>query len=178
MAMRWYVVNAYSNFEHKVAEGIREAAARKNLSHLFEDIVVPVERGVEVRKGRKVEVERKFFPGYVLVRMELTDDTWALVRNVPKVSGFLENNGKPSPMAERDVQQMLGRMREEAERPATPLAARFEVGDAVRVTDGPFTSFSGTVEETDLEKGRLKVSVSIFGRATNVDLDFSQVEKA
>jgi len=175
MAKRWYIVHAYSNFERKVADSIREKAAQKGLAHLFEEILVPTEKVVEMRRGRKVDSERKFFPGYVLVKMELSDDAWHLVKNTPKVTGFLGSKTKPSPISDAEAERIMKQTQEGVERPRP--AVLFEVGEQVRVADGPFTSFNGTVEEVDEEKGRVKVSVSIFGRSTPVELEYGQVEK-
>ncbi|MCO4316816.1 transcription termination/antitermination protein NusG [Phyllobacterium sp. 21LDTY02-6] len=175
MAARWYIVHAYSNFEKKVAESIEEKARQKGLSHLFEKILVPTEKVVEVRRGRKVDAERKFFPGYVLVRADLTDDAYHLIKNTPKVTGFLGSDSKPIAISDREADQILMQVQEGVERPKASIS--FEIGESVRVADGPFASFNGTVQEVDDERSRLKVEVSIFGRATPVDLEFGQVEK-
>ena len=175
MSTRWYIVHAYSNFENKVAQSIRDQAAQRNLADKFEEVLVPTEKVVEVRRGRKVEAERKFFPGYVLVKMELTDDTWHLVKNAPKVTGFLGGGGKPQAISETEALRIMNQVQEGVERPKPSIT--FEVGENVRVTDGPFTSFTGLVEEVDEDKSRLKVAVSIFGRATPVELEYTQVEK-
>ncbi len=175
MAKRWYVVHVYSGFEKKIAQQLKELAAQKGLSDAIDEVLVPAEEVLEMRRGQKVSSERKFFPGYVLVRMELTDDTWHLVKDTPKVTGFLGSKTRPSPISEAEAERIIKQSREGVERPRP--AVMFEVGEQVRVADGPFTSFIGMVEEVDEEKGRLKVSVSIFGRSTPVDLEFSQVEK-
>ena len=175
MAARWYIIHVYSGFEKKVMQSIREQAQQQGLQQLFEEILVPMEEVVEVKRGKKVQAERKFFPGYVLVKMELNDETWHLVRNTAKVTGFLGPGGRPSPIPEQEADRIMRQMQEGIEHPR-PLVT-FMSGDQVRVSDGPFSSFSGVVEEVDDAKGRLKVSVSIFGRATPVELEYSQVEK-
>ena len=175
MSMRWYIVHAYSNFEKKVAELIREQAAQRNCADRFEEILVPTEHVVEVRRGRKVNTERKFFPGYVLVKCDLTDQVFSLIKNTPKVTGFLGADNKPMPISEEEANRIKGQVAEGVERPKATIS--FEVGETVRVADGPFASFNGTVEEVDEDRSRVKVAVSIFGRATPVELEFSQVEK-
>ncbi len=175
MAKRWYIVQAYSNFERKVAEDIRQKVASNGLDHLFDDVLVPTEKVTEVRRGRKVDAERKFFPGYVLVKMELTDETFHLIKNTPKVTGFLGADNKPQPISEREAMSILQQVQEGVDRPKPSVS--FEIGESVRVSDGPFASFSGVVEEVDEERARLKVEVSIFGRPTPVELEYGQVEK-
>jgi transcription termination/antitermination protein NusG len=175
MTSRWYAVHAYSNFERKVAESIREQAKQRGLADLFEEILVPTEKVVEVRRGRKVDAERKFFPGYVLVKMKLTDDAYHLIKNTPKVTGFLGSDNKPMPLSDAEADRIIHQVQEGIERPKPSVS--FEVGEQVRVSDGPFASFNGTVEEVDEARSRLKVAVSIFGRATPVELEFGQVEK-
>jgi transcriptional antiterminator NusG len=172
---KWYIVHAYSNFEKKVAESIREQAKTQGLDENFSDILVPTEDVVEIRRGRKVNAERKFFPGYVLVKMELTDEAYHLIKNTPKVTGFLGQGNKPMPVSEKEVQRIVGAIEEGVERPKPTI--RFDLGEKIRVTDGPFASFDGVVESVDEERARLRVSVSIFGRATPVDLEYTQVEK-
>jgi len=175
MAKRWYIVQAYSNFERKVAEAIKEKVAQTKLDDYFDDVIVPTEKVVEVRRGRKVDTERKFFPGYVLVKMELTDQTFHLIKNTPKVTGFLGADNKPMPISEKEAMSILQQVQEGVEHPKPSVS--FEVGESVRVSDGPFASFNGIVEEVDEERSRLKVEVSIFGRPTPVELEYGQVEK-
>ena len=179
MTARWYIVHAYSNFEKKVAEDIQKKAEQKGLSALIEQIVVPTEKVVEVRRGKKVDAERKFFPGYVMMKAELTDAIISLVKNVPRVTGFLgedKHTSKPMHITEKEAERILHQVQEGVERPKPSVT--FEIGEAVRVSDGPFASFNGFVQEVDEERARLKVEVSIFGRAVPVDLEFGQVEKA
>ena len=174
MTARWYIVHAYSNFEKKVAEDIENKAKQKGLSEQIEQIVVPTEKVVEVRRGSKVDAERKFFPGYVLVKANLTDAVFSLVKNTPKVTGFL-GDSKPMPITDKEAERILNQVQEGVERPKPSIT--FEIGEQVRVSDGPFASFNGFVQEVDEERARLKVEVSIFGRAVPVDLEFGQVEK-
>ena len=175
MAKQWYVVQAYSGFEDKVVERLKERIERSGLSDQFGEIIVPREEVVELKKGKKVSSQRKFFPGYVLVEMEMNDETWHVVKDTPQVSGFLGSGGKPRPMPAREVEALKRQIEEGVERPRPKVM--FEVGDAVRVLEGPFASFNGVVEEVMEDKAKLKVSVSIFGRPTPVELDFVQVEK-
>jgi transcriptional antiterminator NusG len=175
MAHRWYVIHVHSGFEKKVAQTVRETALKKGLEDRFSEILVPTEEVVEVRRGAKVNAERKFFPGYVLIKMDLTDESWHLVKNTPKVTGFLGGGGRPAPISESEAQRILNQVIEGVEHPKP--AVMFEVGEQVRVSDGPFATFIGTVEEVDEGKSRLKVAVSIFGRATPVELEYTQVEK-
>jgi transcription termination/antitermination protein NusG len=172
---RWYIVHAYSNFEKKVAESIREQAKQRGLTDHFEEVMVPTEKVVEVRRGRKVDAERKFFPGYVLVKMDLTDEVYHLIKNTPKVTGFLGTDKKPMPISDAEADRILHQVQEGIERPKPSVS--FEIGEQVRVSDGPFASFNGVVEEVDEGRSRVKVAVSIFGRATPVELEFGQVEK-
>src|SRR5205814_4815827 len=181
MAKRWYIVHAYSNFEKKVAESIREQAQSRGLAHLFDQeageggVIVPKEKVTEVRRGRTVDAERKFFPGYVLVKMDLTDEAYHLIKNTPKVTGFLGADNKPKPISDAEAARIMHQVQEGIERPKPSVS--FEVGEQVRVSEGPFASFNGLVEEVDEGRSRLKVAVSIFGRATPVELEFGQVEK-
>jgi len=175
MAKRWYIVHAYTNFERKVAEAIRERAKQAGLEHLFEEIVVPTEEVVEVRRGRKVQTERKFLPGYVLVKMQMTDPAFLLIKNTPKVTGFLGADNKATPVPDEEARRILNQVEEGVERPKPTIT--FEIGEQVEVAEGPFASFSGLVEEVDEERARLKVAVSIFGRPTPVELEYGQVEK-
>jgi len=176
MAKRWYIVHAYSNFENKVANSLKDQAEQRNLADLFEEILVPTEKVVEVRRGRKVDAERKFFPGYVLVKCEMTDEVYHLIKNTPKVTGFLgADKARPMPIPDHEAERIKGQVAEGVERPKPTVT--FEVGETVRVADGPFASFNGVVEEVDEGRSRVKVAVSIFGRATPVELEYAQVEK-
>ncbi len=176
MTSKWYIVHAYSNFEKKVAEAILTSAKDKGLDHLIEEVFVPTEEVTEVRRGRKINTERRFFPGYVLVKMTLSDQTYHLIKETPKVTGFLGSGNKPMPVPQKEVDRIRGVIEEGETRPRSTIT--FDIGESVRVTDGPFASFSGVVEEVDEETERVKVAVSIFGRATPVELEFTQVEKA
>lgn len=175
MAHRWYIVQAYSNFEKHVQKSIEREAAEKGLADLFEEILVPTESFVEVRKGRKIESERKFFPGYVLVKVDLTDQAYHLIKNTPKVTGFLGSASKPMPVSDKEVERIVGRIQEGVDAPR-PLIT-FEIGEIVKVVDGSFASFNGSVESIDEEHARLNVLINIFGRPTPVELEYSQVEK-
>ncbi|MET0067600.1 MAG: transcription termination/antitermination protein NusG [Candidatus Thiodiazotropha sp.] len=176
MTMRWYVVHAYSGFESQVQRSLKERVARYDMQDKFGEILVPTEEVVEMRAGQQRKSERKFFPGYVLVQMEMTDETWHLVKDVPKVMGFIGGTGdRPAPISEKEANAILQRVQEGVEKPRPKVL--FEPGEVVRVIDGPFNDFTGVVEEVDYEKSRLKVSVLIFGRSTPVDLEFGQVEK-
>ncbi len=176
MAKQWYIIHAYSNFEQKVADHIMEQAEQSGIADCFEEILVPTETVVEMRRGKRVDSERKFFPGYVLARMEMTDAAFVLVKNTPKVSGFLGEQSRPSPLSQSEVDRILNQAQDSTEAPRPSIV--FEVGEQVRVREGPFASFSGFVEAVDEEKSRLKVEVSIFGRSTPVELEYGQVEKA
>jgi len=175
MALRWYVVHVYSGFEKKVAQSIEEQARQAGMEAHIPQVLVPTEAVVEMRRGAKINAERKFFPGYILVEMDLTDETWHLVKNTPKVTDFLGGKGRPVPISEAEAQRILYQVKEGVDRPKPSVT--FEVGEQVRVCDGPFNSFNGMVEEVDEERSRVKVAVSIFGRATPVELEYSQVEK-
>ncbi len=175
MSHQWYIVHAYSNFEKKVAESIRQAAAEKGLEDHFKEIFVPTEETVEVRRGRKINVEHRLFPGYVLVQMIMTDTTFHLIKEIPKVTGFLGNQTRPMPVQQAEVDRILGVIQEGVDNPRPTIS--FEIGESVNVIDGPFASFAGIVEGVDEEAARLKVAVSIFGRSTPVELEYNQVEK-
>ncbi len=175
MTMQWYVVHAYSGFEKKVAQSLQEQSVVKGMEEWFDEILVPTEEVVEMRRGSKVNSERKFFPGYVLVKMELDEDSYHLVKNTPKVTGFLGAGNKPVPISQAEADRILHQVKEGVERPKPSVT--FEIGEEVRVNDGPFQSFNGQVEDVDEERARLKVSVSIFGRSTPVELEYGQVEK-
>src|SRR5580698_9886618 len=172
---RWYIVHTYSNFEKKAAEEIKRQAEIQGMTDLIFDVLVPTEEVIELRRGHKVNAERKFLPGYILLKADLTNEAYHLVKNVPKVTGFLGQNNKPMPLRQGEVDRILNQVHEGAEHPKPSIV--FEIGEQVRVADGPFTSFNGTVEEVDEDRSRLKVAVSIFGRATPVELEFTQVEK-
>lgn len=176
MAMRWYVLHVYSGFEVKVSDSIKEKAAKQGLAEYIEDILVPTEEVVEVKRGQRVSAERKFFPGYVLAKLDMNDDVWHLIRDTPKVSGFLGAGGtRPVAITEREAQRILKQVQEGVDRPRPSVV--YDIGEEVKVTDGPFASFNGIVEDIDEEKAKLKVSVSIFGRSTPVELEYGQVEK-
>lgn len=176
MTHRWYVVHAYSGSEKTVADEIRKKAEKQGLMESFQEILVPTEDVVELKRGQKTQVERKVFPGYILVRMDMNDTTWHLVKDIPRVTGFLGAKGKPAPISNSEAERLIKELQDTAERPRTSII--YEVGEVVKVIDGPFNSFTGSVENVDTDKMRLTVSVSIFGRATPVELDFTQVEKS
>ena len=175
MAVRWYVVHVYSGFERKVAQSIREQAQQKGMADQFVEVLVPTEEVVELRRGAKVNAERKFFPGYVLIKMDMSDESWHLVKNTPKVTGFVGAGVKPTPLTKDEVDQILQQVSQAAEKPKPKYT--FEKGDQVRINEGPFTSFHGVVDDVNADRNTLKVMVTIFGRATPVELDFLQVEK-
>jgi transcriptional antiterminator NusG len=175
---RWYIIHAYSGFENKVRDSIMSEATRMGLDALVESVEVPTETVTEVRRGKKIQSERKFFPGYVLAKLSMNDDVYHLVKNTPKVTGFLGSSGKPQPISEAEAARILNTKEQAAAAPKHQIKVDYEIGDSVKVLDGPFASFNGIVEELDFEKSRVKVSVSIFGRATPVELDFEQVERA
>jgi len=172
---RWYIIHAYSGFENKVAQQILEQAERHDMGDLIEEVFVPTEEVIEIRRGQKVSTDRKFFPGYVLAKMAMTDESYHLIKNLPKVTGLLGSGGKPSPITEAEAARIMHQVEEGVERPKSLIS--YDIGEQVRVCDGPFASFSGLVEEIDEERSRLKVAVSIFGRATPVELEYAQVEK-
>ena len=175
---RWYIIHAYSGFENKVRESIQSEARRLQLERFVDQIEVPTETITEARRGKKIAVERKFMPGYVLAKLNMNDDVYHLVKNTPKVTGFLGSMGKPQAISEAEAARMLNSKEEAAAAPKSQIKVDYEIGDAVKVLDGPFASFNGTVEELDFDKAKVKVSVSIFGRATPVELDFEQVERS
>ncbi len=174
MSAKWYIVHAYSGFEKKVAQAIKEQAELSELEEI-EEVLVPTEEVVQMRRGQKINTERKFFPGYVLVKMDMSDVAYHMIKNTPKVAGFLGTAGRPSPISQAEADRIMHQVQEGVERPKPSIT--FEIGEQVRVCDGPFTSFNGHVEEVDEERTRLKVAVSIFGRATPVELEYGQVEK-
>ncbi len=173
---RWYIIHAYSGFENKVRDAIMAEATRMGLEQLVEEVEVPTEEVTEVKRGKKVQTERKFFPGYVLAKLSMTDDVYHLVKNTPKVTGFLGSSGKPQPISEAEAARILNTKEEAAAAPKQKINVDYEIGDQIKVLDGPFASFNGVVEELDFDRARVKVSVSIFGRATPVELEFEQVE--
>ena len=175
MAMRWYVIHVYSGFEKKVAQSIEEQARQTGMEEEIKQILVPLEEVMEMRRGAKIKSERKFFPGYILAQMEMTDESWHLVKNTPKVTDFLGGQGRPTPISDKEAERIMHQVQEGIDRPKPSIT--FEVGEQVKVCDGPFNSFNGMVEEVDEERARLKVAVSIFGRATPVELEYAQVAK-
>jgi transcriptional antiterminator NusG len=175
MAARWYVIHVYSGFEQKIADSIMEQAEKKNLAADIEEIMVPTEEVVEVKRGQRVQTERRVFPGYVLIKMDMSDEAWHLIKNTDKVTGFLGGGRRPVPISQKEAEAMMQSLQEGVDAPRPSVI--YDIGEELRVIDGPFASFNGTVEEIDEEKQKLKVSVSIFGRATPVELDYGQVEK-
>jgi transcription termination/antitermination protein NusG len=175
---RWYIIHAYSGFENKVKEAILSDATRLGLDALVESVEVPTEMVTEVRRGKKIQSERKFFPGYVLAKLSMNDDVYHLIKNQPKVTGFLGSMGKPQAISEAEAARILNTKEAAAAAPKTKIKVDYEIGDSVKVLEGPFASFNGTVEELDFDRSRVKVSVSIFGRATPVELEFEQVERS
>ena len=175
MAARWYVLHVYSGFEQKISDSIHEQARKLGYDDLVKEILVPMEEVVEVKRGQRVSTERKFFPGYVLAHLDLTDDVWHMIKNTPKVTGFLGGGHKPVPISRKEAERIIQQVQEGVDRPRPSVI--YDVGEEVKVTDGPFASFSGIVEQVDEERGTLKVSVSIFGRSTPVELEYGQVEK-
>ena len=176
MAHKWYIVNTYSGYEKRVAESIKEQVQKKNLQHLIEEVLIPTQKTLEIKRGKKVEGEKKFFPGYILVNMEMNDDSWHLIKQTTKVTDFLNASGKPAAITQDEADRILNQVQEGIESPLPTIT--FEIGETVRVADGPFASFNGVVEDVDVDRSRLKVAVSIFGRATPVELEYTQVEKA
>ena len=175
MAKKWYVVHVFSGSEKKVCQNIEEQIVTKDMGSLIEEVLVPTEEVVEIRRGAKVQSEKKFFPGYILIKMEMTDESWHMIKSQPKVTGFLGGKGKPVAISETEANRLIAQISEGIDRPRSTVV--YEIGEEVRVSDGPFQSFNGLVEEIDEDKSRLKVAVSIFGRSTPVDLEYSQVEK-
>lgn len=175
MAMRWYVLHVYSGFENKVAEAINEKARKLKLADRVGEIMIPTEEVIEVKRGQRVQAERKFFPGYVLAKLDMSDEVWHMVKDTPKVTGFLGASNKPSPITQKEAEALIKQIQEGVDSPRPSII--FDIGEEVKVIDGPFASFNGMVEEVDEDKGKLKVSVSIFGRATPVELEYTQVEK-